>query len=146
MAQSSDFKIPNPAGGGSTGPLPPGTQLPPGGVNTSGDPIVIVDPIGRTEAIIGGGLLIVLIIAFFFARRAVESNLIAGLARPRKAANAAWMLFIALTVLAGTLIFGYLGRTWLVMPVLVVMIVICVGLLAAFFVSFVSARRSSAVS
>lgn len=142
MAQKSDFTIP-PAGGGTAGPLPPGTQIPPGAVNPGDRPIVIVDSFDRMEAIIGVGLLIVLIIAFYFVKRAVESNLIAGLARPRKAANASWMLFIALTVVAATFIFGYLGRAWLIMPVLVLMIVICVGLLAAFLVSFVSARRSS---
>ncbi|MFI4985851.1 MAG: hypothetical protein ACHQF3_00255 [Alphaproteobacteria bacterium] len=160
LAQNSDVRIPIPGPSkpaeskpaeskpGESKTLKPGDTIAPGGVNASDRPIIIVDtvPIGQTEAIIGAGVLVVLMIAFFFLKQAFENNLIAAMARPRKAAHAAWLLFITLTVIAATVVFGYLAKIWLLLPVFGVLAAICVLLIIVFMVSLASARRSSTVS
>ena len=57
LAQSSDYKIPGPSTPGEDGALKPGDKIGPGQINPSDHTtIVIVEPLGQTEIILGASL------------------------------------------------------------------------------------------
>lgn len=98
-----------------------------------------------TEVLIGVIVLLVLTVVYYFVQRALTNSLIAGNARPQKAALAGWTLFALLFVLTATAIFSVIGSLWHFLVVFLPVIGLDVIVIVVFVASLMSARRSARI-
>ena len=106
--QADDFNIPPPSDNTST---PVETNIAAdSGFNTSTEALPpILNPVGRTELILGAAGIVALAVLLLFLRNAIRRSLIANRATIDSAGAAAWTWYFALLITGAMVIAGIIG-------------------------------------
>lgn len=139
--QTDDFNIPPPSDAGNA-PAPVTNTVPENGFSTT-EPPVVLNPIGRTELILGAAGILALAALLMFLRSAIRRSLIANRATIDSAGAAAWTWYFALLITGAMVIAGIIGGLFgTTSYVLITVGVAAVGLLFA-IVMHGKAKRSA---
>jgi hypothetical protein len=104
---ADDFNIPPPSDNG-TGPAPEANAADTG-FNVSAELPPVLNPVGRTEMILGAAGILALAALLLFLRNAIRRSLIANRATIDSAGAAAWTWYFALLVTGAMVIAGIIG-------------------------------------
>ena len=82
-----------------------------------------------------------LAIVFLFLRGAVRNQLISNKAPLSAAGGAGWALFAFLVSVSFTVVFGFLGQFWTILPIIAPLVALCLVTLILFAILYNSATR-----
>jgi len=106
--QADDFNIPPPSEDANA-TAPETNTAADSGFNVAAELPPVLNPVGRTELILGATGILVLAVLLMFLRNAIRRSLIANRATIDSAGAAAWTWYFALLVIGAMVIAGIIG-------------------------------------